>query len=55
LLFNRLARQKRGGRLYSGFTSVLVTDIHYSDPGAGGRLAVIGCVYWRPAPIGATG
>jgi hypothetical protein len=30
-------------------------ELQEPDPGAGGRLAAIGCVYWQPAPIGATG
>ena len=33
----------------------VLRELQEPDPGAGGRLDVIGCVYWRPAPIGATG
>jgi len=30
-------------------------ELQEPDPGAGGRLAAIDCVYWWPAPIGETG
>ncbi len=33
----------------------VLRELQEPDLGAGGRLAAIGCVYWRPAPIGATG
>jgi hypothetical protein len=33
----------------------VLREFQEPDLGAGGRLAAIGCVYWRPAPIGATG
>ncbi len=33
----------------------VLRELQEPDPGAGGRLAAIGCVYWWPDPIGATG
>ncbi len=33
----------------------VLRELQEPDPGAGGRLAAIGCVLWRPAPNGATG
>ena len=33
----------------------VLRELQEPDPGAGGRLAAICRVYWRPAPIGATG
>ncbi len=43
-----------GGSGRKMFNRVL-RELQEPDPGAGGRLAAIGWVYWRPAPIGATG
>ena len=49
-----IAQRIFGGSGRKMFNRVL-RELQEPDPGAGGRLAAIGCVYWRPAPIGATG
>jgi len=43
-----------GGSGRKMFNRVL-RELQEPDPGEGGRLTAIGCVNWRPAPIGATG
>jgi hypothetical protein len=43
-----------GGSGRKMFNRVL-RELQEPDPVVEGRLAAIGCVYWRPAPIGATG
>jgi hypothetical protein len=43
-----------GGSGRKMFNRVL-RELQGQDPGARGRLAAIGCVYWWLAPIGATG
>ncbi len=49
-----IAQRICDGSGWKMFNRVL-RELQEPDLGAGGRLAAIGCVYWRPAPIGATG